>query len=185
MSTAKKELKNAIFQNNEHFFKNFRGQIIASEDIKMHNFSKQRVAIIGANQHTVTHLNQFIEIAESVKVFQLHAHFVLPNHAVGVQKILHPLLMKNRHLLNQRIKSTLALRYLDSQVKNTWLKRQLTPNTADQHQIFLKSDHYYAALQHEKCKLITWPVVQITDQGVQSMEGIEHLVDVIITTFEQ
>jgi hypothetical protein len=33
-------------------------------------------------------------------------------------------------------------------------------------------------------KLITWPVVKITDQGVQSMEGIEHLVDVIITTFE-
>ena len=183
MKTAKKELKNAIFQNNAEFFTDFQGKMIASEALKDHDFSNLRVAIVGANQHTVTQLNKMLKTAESVKVFQLQAHFVLPYHAVGLQKLLHPLMIKNRRLFNQRIKSALALRYLDSEVKNPWLKRQLTPNTADQHKVFLKSDHYYAALQHEKCKLITWPVVQITPQGIQSMEGIEHLVDVIITTF--
>lgn len=184
MSTAKKELKNAIFKNTADFFKDFQGKIIASEDLKTHDFSHKRVAIVGANQHTVTNLNKLVKSAESVKVFQLQSHFVLPYHAVGIQKLLHPLMIKNRRLFTQRIKSALALRYLDNEVSNAWLKRQLTPNSADQHKIFLKSDHYYKALQHENCKLITWPVVHITAQGVQSMEGIEHLVDIIVTTFE-
>jgi len=38
-------------------------------------------------------------------------------------------------------------------------------------------------LQRKNCNLITWPVVKITEQAIQSMEGIEHLVDMIITTY--
>lgn len=184
MSSVKKELKNEIFQNKNEFFQDFQGKIISADSIKMHDFSNLRVAIIGANQHTVSYLHKLLQQVESIKIFQLQPHFILPYHAVGIQKLLHPLMIKNRRLFNQRIKSALALRYLDHEVENAWLKRQLTPNSADQHKVFFKSDHYYAALQHKDCKLITWPVVKITNQGVQSMEGIEHLVDVIITTFE-
>ncbi len=57
------------------------------------------------------------------------------------------------------------------------------PNLAAKNKIFLKSDTYYTALQHGNCKLITWPIVKITENAVQSMEGIDYLVDVIITTY--
>lgn len=73
---------------------------------------------------------------------------------------------------------------MESQVSDTWLKRQLMPNSAMDKKIFFKSDHYYAALQRENCKLITWPIVKISEDAIQSMEGVEHIVDVIIHTYE-
>ena len=118
-----------------------------------------------------------------VKIFQITPHFILPHTEKGIHKLLsHPLIIKNRRLFNNRVKSLLAIRYLDSQLKDNWLKRQLMPNSASENKVFFKSDTYYA-LQRENCKLITWPVVKITEQAVQSMEGIEHLVDIIITTY--
>ena len=92
--------------------------------------------------------------------------------------------MKNRRLFNNRVKSLLAIRYLESQVADVWLRRQLMPNTASERKVFLKSDTYYSALQNSNCKLITWPVVKITEEAIQSMEGIEHLVDIIVHTYE-
>ena len=97
--------------------------------------------------------------------------------------ISHPLIIKNRRLFNNRVKSLLAIRYLDSQVQEQWLKRQLMPNSAAENKVFLKSDTYYTALQRQNCKLMTWPIVKITNHAVQSMEGVEHLADVIITTY--
>ena len=93
------------------------------------------------------------------------------------------MIIKNRRLFNNRIKALLAIRYLESQVQDNWLKRQLMPNSASEHKLFLKSDTYYSALQRENCKLITWPIVKITDQAIKSMDGTEHKVDVIISTY--
>jgi len=86
-------------------------------------------------------------------------------------------------LFNNRVKNILALRFLDAQVKDTWLKRQLTPNIADTHQHYFKSDHYYLALQRENCHLITWPIVKVCANSVHSIDGQEHIIDTIITTF--
>ncbi|GAC1609409.1 MAG: hypothetical protein NVS3B3_15930 [Aquirhabdus sp.] len=44
----------------------------------------------------------------------------------------------------------------------------------------LVSNDYYPALQKPNCKLITWPIVKITENGVQTMEGVEHDVDCIV-----
>lgn len=173
-----------FFQNQPEYFAHYTGRIITAEDIKQTDFNDLKVAIIGANQLTATHLEQICQKAQFVKVFQLKPHFVLPYTEKGVQKLIsHPLIVKNRRFFNNRIKSLLAIRYLESQVADTWLKRQLMPNSATENKIFLKSDHYYAALQRENCKLITWPIVKINEDAIQSMEGVEHLVDVIITTF--
>lgn len=174
----------AFFQNLPEYFGQYTGKMIASEDIKMTDFTGLKVAVIGANQMAVSHLNLICEQAEFVKVFQIRPHFVLPHTEKGVQRLIsHPLMIKNRRLFNQRIKSLLAIRYLESEVKDNWLKRQLMPNSATEKKVFYKSDLYYKALQRPNCKLITWPIVKITPDAIQSMEGVEHMVDIIITTY--
>ena len=184
MVNKKKNPLDGFFQNTPDFFQKFKGEIVSSEDIKQFDFSSLNVAIVGANQRTVTHLDQICSHAKSVKIFQITPHFILPHTEKGIHKLLsHPLIIKNRRLFNNRVKSLLAIRYLESQLKDNWLKRKLIPKSASENKEFFKSDTYYAALQRENCKLITWPVVKITEQAVQSMEGLEHLVDVIITTY--
>ncbi len=174
-----------FFHNTAAHFTPFKGRIISAEQIKQIDFSDLKVAIVGSNQLAVSHLELICSKAQFVKVFQDKPHFVLPQTEKGIQKLVsHPLMIKNRRLFNQRIKSLLAVRYLESQVNDTWLKRQLMPNTASDKKVFYKSDSYYSALQRDNCKLFTWPVVKITENGIQSMEGIEHLVDVIVTTYE-
>lgn len=185
MRNRNKQHTDAFFQNTPEHFKHYTGKIIAAEDIKSHDFTDLKVAIIGANQLSVSLLEHICQKAQFVKVFQMAPHFVLPQTEKGVQRLVsHPLMIKNRRLFNNRIKSLLAIRYLESQVSDTWLKRQLMPNSAIDKKIFFKSDHYYAALQRENCKLITWPIVKISEDAIQSMEGVEHIVDVIIHTYE-
>ena len=129
-------------------------------------------------------LDRICQQATSVQVFQIAPHFVLPSTERGIHRLIsHPLVFKNRRLFNNRVKNILALRFLDAQVKDTWLKRQLTPNIADTHQRYFKSDHYYSALQRENCHLITWPIVKVCAHSVHSIDGQEHPIDTIITTF--
>lgn len=185
MKKGNKHEKDAFFQNTAEDFKNYTGKIISSENIKLTDFTDLNVAIIGANQLSISLLEQICQKAQYVKVFQMAPHFVLPHTEKGIQRLVsHPLMIKNRRLFNNQIKSILAIRFLESQVSDTWLKRQLMPNSAIAKKIFFKSDHYYTALQRDNCKLITWPVVKITENGIQSMEGLEHLVDVIIHTYD-
>lgn len=185
MTRGKNPNTDIFFQNLPKYFSEYQGKMIAASEIKQTDFSDIRVAIIGANQSSVAHLDQICQKAKFVKVFQIKPHFVLPHTERGIQRLIsHPLLAKNRRLFNNRVKSLLAIRYLESQVSDLWLRRQLMPNSVSEEKIFLKSDHYYAALQRKNCKLITWPVLKITENAIQSMEGVEHLVDVIITTYD-
>ena len=63
-------------------------------------------------------------------VFQITPHFILPHSQMGTHKLITHPLIKNRRLFNNRVKSILALRFLETQVNEPWLKRLLTPNTA-------------------------------------------------------
>lgn len=184
MKNRNKNHRDDFFQNSAEYFENYAGKIIAAEDIKLNEFKDLSVAIIGANQLSVSLLEYICLKAKSVKVFQIKPHFVLPHTAKGVQRLVsHPLMIKNRRLFNNQIKSLLAIRYLESQVSDTWLKHQLMPNSASERKVFFKSDTYYSALQSNNCKLITWPVVKITEEAIQTMDGIDHLVDLIVHTY--
>jgi len=175
--------KSVIFQNMPQDFEEFSGQVIPSTSIKEFDFSRLCVAIIGTNQETVTHLEKICQQAKFVTVFQITPHFILPHSQMGINKLItHPLIIKNRRLFNNRIKSLLALRFLDTQVSETWLKRLLTPNIATTKKVFFKSDSYYAALQKSNCKLQTWPIVKVNHKSIHSMDGIEQSIDVIIRT---
>lgn len=173
--------KSVIFQNTAQDFEDFAGQVIPSTSIKEFDFSHSSVAIIGTNQDTVTHLEKICQQAKFVTVFQITPHFILPHSQMGTHKLItHPLIIKNRRLFNNRVKSLLALRFLETQVNETWLKRLLTPNMATTKKVFFKSDSYYAALQKSNCKLQTWPIVKVTNTSIHSMDGVEQPVDIII-----
>ena len=184
MLDRNKSQTEGFFQNLPEFFKCYKGKYIASSEIKMTDFSGLKVAIIGADQLTVTHLDHILNSAEFVKVFQIAPAFILPQTEKGVQKLVsHPLIIKNRRLFNQRVKSMLSIRFLESQVQEQWLKRQLMPNSAAKTKVFFKSDSYYKALQRNNCQLITWPIVKITENAIQSMDGVEHFADLMISTY--
>lgn len=184
MIMTKKSQLDGFFQNTPVFFQKFEGKIIAAEEIKLTDFTGLNIAIIDANQHTVAQLDLITRQANLVKVFQISPHFILPHTEKGIQRLVsHPLIIKNRRLFSHRIKSLLAIRYLDAQIYDPWLKRQLMPNSATEHKIFLKSDSYYAALQRKNCQLITWPIVKVTETAIQTIDGITHEIDLIITTY--
>ena len=182
------ELKNNVaksvtFQNAVQDFDAFTGQILLSNTIKAYDFSNLNVAIIGTDQETVTHLEKICQQAKFVTVFQITPHFILPHSQIGIHRLItHPLIAKNRRLFNNRVKSILALRFLETQVNETWLRRLLMPNTAQANKTFFKSDSYYSALQRSNCKLQTWPIIKVTQTAIYSMDGTQHPVDVIIRT---
>jgi cation diffusion facilitator CzcD-associated flavoprotein CzcO len=66
------------------------------------------------------------------------------------------------------------------QVKDPWLRRQLTPRHRIGCKRMLISNDYYRALQQDNCKLITWPIATISEAGIRTADGIEHHVDAIV-----
>jgi cation diffusion facilitator CzcD-associated flavoprotein CzcO len=70
--------------------------------------------------------------------------------------------------------------HLRRQVRDPWLRRQLTPDFRAGCKRLLLSNDYYPALQRENCKLITWPIARIAANGIRSVEGVEHRVDCIV-----
>ena len=79
-----------------------------------------------------------------------------------------------------RMIERISTAFLRHQVKDKWLRRQLTPDfTIGCKRVLMTSD-YYPALQQPNCKLITWPIATISPKGIRTAEGIEHQVDCIV-----
>ncbi|RKG34017.1 NAD(P)/FAD-dependent oxidoreductase [Acinetobacter tianfuensis] len=181
MVNKKPDTGHQAFKNELIDFTAFKGVLLSSKEVKDFDFNQKNVALIGIDQDTATHLNSICDQAQQVAVFQLRPHFVLPKTERFIHKLIqHPLVIKNRRLFNNRIKSLLALRFLEDQVKDTWLRHLLMPNTANQNKVFLKSDSYYAALQRPNCTLVTWPIMKIHASDVQAINEHLYQCDVII-----
>ena len=71
MVNKKKDPLDGFFQNTPDFFQKFKGKIVSSEYIKQFDFSNLNVAIVGANQRTVTHLDQIAVMLNRLKYFKL------------------------------------------------------------------------------------------------------------------
>lgn len=171
------------FENQKEDYNSFQGQVICSKDIANHNYDQLNIAIIGTDQHTVSHLESICMVSQQVKVFQITPQYILPKTDKGIHRLIsHPLLIKNRRLFNNRIKTLLSLRFLESQIIDPWLRHLLTPNSANLPKSFLKSDGYYAALQRENCTLNTCPIQKISTHTIQSIDGLSFNPDLIITT---
>jgi cation diffusion facilitator CzcD-associated flavoprotein CzcO len=70
--------------------------------------------------------------------------------------------------------------HLNRQVRDPWLRRQLTPDFTPGCKRILISNDYYPALQRDNCKLIDWPIATISPVGIRTSDGIEHHLDAIV-----
>ncbi|MFB7721776.1 hypothetical protein [Nocardia sp. NPDC056100] len=62
-------------------------------------------------------------------------------------------------------------------VRDSWVRRQLTPDTATGVRLH---GGYYRALNQPNCELVTWPIARLAPLGIRTVDGVEHRVDCII-----
>ena len=175
------ELQEAFFRFDTAHRIDFRGVQISSEALKKTDLSHKRVAIIGTDQFTVSYLNTLSQTATQLYIFQIQPRLILP-HTPKITSTLipHPLIARNRRLFSNCVKRVLALRFLEREVPNIWLRRLLTANAAHNEKQFLKSDSYFQALQRENCQLITWPIAQIHGDYIETINAEKFKIDVIV-----
>lgn len=146
----------------------YRGRPVSVENWEHdHDFAGQRVAVVGIDSFTVRAIPELVERAAFVKVFQDVPHWVLP-----------PLITEMP--VPQAIIMRLAKAYLRTQVRDPWMRRQLTPDVAPDRTHTLVSDGYYPALQRDNCKLIDWPIATLSPVGIRTSDGVEHHLDAIV-----
>lgn len=163
----------------------------------------KRVAVIGTGASAVQIVPELVRTAGSVKVFQRTAGWVLPRLDVAMPRSAQALF--SRVPASQRAARTAlflgheamatglvwdspvttvvqraALAHLRRQVKDPWLRRQLTPDFRAGCKRMLMSSDYYPALQRPNCKLITWPIATISPDGIRTSDGVEHALDCIV-----
>jgi len=140
----------------------FRGELLVGEDWQARDYRGLRIAVVASAAETARILPYVARSASSVKVFQRSPAWVLP------ARLPFP---------RGPLRRALARVNLRLSVDDPWLRRQLTPGD-DEPRVVVRRG-FYAALQQPSCKLYTWPVYAIVEQGLRSAEGVEHRVDVI------
>jgi cation diffusion facilitator CzcD-associated flavoprotein CzcO len=168
-----------------------------------YDFAGKRVAVIGTGASAVQIVPEIVKKAAFVKVFQRTPGWVLPRvdrAAPERAKALFRRVPEAQAAVRKalfwvhesmalgviwsspltRLTELVAEAHLRSQVKDSWLRRQLTPNHRIGCKRILLSNTYYPALQQPNCKLITWPIVRLTERGVLTAEGVEHQVDCVV-----
>ncbi|MBA0045622.1 NAD(P)/FAD-dependent oxidoreductase [Mycobacteroides sp. LB1] len=163
----------------------------------------KHVAVIGTGASAIQIIPELVKTAESVKVFQRTAGWVMPRLNVAVPPALRRLyaavpatqrasraalywghevaalgLVWNTPITT--LIQKLGIAHLRSAVPDPWLRRQLTPSFRAGCKRMLVSSEYYPALQKDNCKLITWPIATISPKGLRTSEGVEHEVDCIV-----
>ncbi|MDX1496330.1 MAG: NAD(P)/FAD-dependent oxidoreductase [Salinisphaeraceae bacterium] len=168
-----------------------------------YDFHGKRVAVIGTGASAVQIVPELVKVADKVKVFQRTPGWVLPmpdfskpkwNRSLFdmlplTQKAVRQLLYMVHESMALGIiwKSPLtkmleqvALAYLHMQVKDPWLRRQLTPDFTIGCKRVLMSSDYFPALAQPNCELVSWPIATLSEKGIRTAEGLEHQVDCIV-----
>jgi len=174
-----------------------------------YDFTGKRVAVIGTGASAVQIIPELVKVADKVKVFQRTPGWVLPRadyaapewtkqlfkHLPASQTAVRRAMywihesMAFGMIWNTpmtRALEMLGTRFREHQVKDAWMRRQLTPDFRIGCKRVLMTNDYYPALQKPNCELITWPIANLSEKGIRSVEGLEHQVDCIVfaTGFE-
>ncbi|MDR3662941.1 MAG: NAD(P)/FAD-dependent oxidoreductase [Mycobacterium sp.] len=174
-----------------------------------YDFAGKKVAVVGTGASGVQIVPELVKVAESVKVFQRTPGWVIPrvNSSTGgwLKRIYKDLPFAEKLARSAwywghesvalgvvwdspftRVVEALSLANLRLQVKDSWLRRQLTPDFSAGCKRLLMTSDYYPALQADNCKLVTWPIARLSPKGIRTVEGIEHQFDAIVfaTGFE-
>ena len=168
-----------------------------------YDFTGKKVAVVGTGASAVQIIPELVEQAASVKVFQRTPGWVLPRvnrRTNAVTKRLYKDVPKTESLARQawfwghesvalgvvwntpltRVVELAGKAHLRAQVKDPWLRRQLTPDFRAGCKRLLMSSDYYPALMRDNCTLVTWPIARISEKGIRTAEGIEHQFDCIV-----
>ncbi|WP_292999503.1 NAD(P)/FAD-dependent oxidoreductase [Nevskia sp.] len=206
---AQGPLSNAGFPNMRGI-ETFQGKKIHSARWDhSYDFAGKRVAVIGTGASAVQIIPELVKVADKVKVFQRTPGWVLPRfdfQSPEWTKALFAKLPVSQTAVREAmywIHESMALgmiwntpmtkaleilgnRFREAQVKDAWLRRQLTPDFKIGCKRVLMTNDYYPALQKPNCELISWPIANISEKGIRSVEGLEHQVDCIVfaTGFE-
>ncbi|WP_319456528.1 MULTISPECIES: NAD(P)/FAD-dependent oxidoreductase [unclassified Mycobacterium] len=168
-----------------------------------YDFSGKRVAVIGTGASAVQIVPELVKTAGFVKVFQRTPGWVMPRLDVATPRRAQDLFAKvpaAQRLARQalywgheasatalvwdtpltRLVARLGKAHLHRQVKDPWLRRQLTPDFTPGCKRMLVSSDYYPALQKDNCKLIDWPIATMSPVGIRTSDGIEHHLDAVV-----
>lgn len=182
----------------------FRGsKILSARWDHSADLAGKDVAVIGTGASAVQIVPELVKTAASVKVFQRTPGWVMPRLDAPIPRPARAAFAKVPGLqraartglfLGHEVMATglvwdspvttavqqVARAHLRRQVKDPWLRRQLTPDFRAGCKRMLMSSDWYPALQRPNCKLITWPIAAISPDGIRTSEGIEHRVDAIV-----
>jgi cation diffusion facilitator CzcD-associated flavoprotein CzcO len=168
-----------------------------------YDFTGKRVAVVGTGASAVQIIPELVKQADFVKVFQRTPGWVLPRLDVPMPAAAQGLFAKvpaTQQLARQALYwgheitatalvwdspltgfvARLSRAHLRRQVKDPWMRRQLTPDFTPGCKRMLVSSDYYPALQRENCKLIDWPIATLSPVGIRTSDGVEHHVDCIV-----
>jgi cation diffusion facilitator CzcD-associated flavoprotein CzcO len=168
-----------------------------------YDFTGKRVAVIGTGASGVQIIPELVKKADFVKVFQRTPGWLLPRLDIPIPAATQELFAKvpaAQQLARQALYwghevsatalvwdspltglvARLGKAHLRRQVKDRWLRRQLTPDFTPGCKRMLVSSDYYPALQRDNCKLIDWPIATISPVGIRTSDGVEHHVDCLV-----
>ena len=168
-----------------------------------YDFTGKRVGVIGTGASAVQIIPELVKQADFVKVFQRTPGWVLPRLDTAIPTAAQSLFAKVpavQELARQalfwghEISATalvwdtpltglvarMGKAHLHRQVKDQWLRRQLTPDFTPGCKRMLVSSDYFPALQRDNCKLIDWPIATMSPAGIRTSDGVEHHLDCIV-----
>ncbi|MDI9894370.1 NAD(P)/FAD-dependent oxidoreductase [Rhodococcus sp. IEGM 1381] len=168
-----------------------------------YDFEGKKVAVVGTGASAVQIVPELVKIADTVKVFQRTPGWTLPRINRKVQagtKRRYARYPQTQTLARSlwfwghesvalgvvwktpltRIVELVGRAHLRQQVRDPWLRRQLTPRFRAGCKRLLMTSDYYPALQKPNCTLVTWPIATFSPKGIRTVEGVEHQFDAIV-----
>lgn len=168
-----------------------------------YDFAGKKVAVVGTGASGVQIIPELVKQAESVKVFQRTPGWALPRVNLSTPRLTKKIYRQfpaSQSLARKawfwghesvalgvvwntpltRVVELAGRAHLRRQVKDPWLRRQLTPDFRAGCKRLLMTSDYYPALQEDNCTLVTWPIGRISPAGIRTVEGIEHQFDCIV-----
>jgi len=166
----------------------------------------KRVAVIGSAASAVQIVPAIANVASRVTLFQRTANWIIPRHdraygewekwvfrhVPGVNKLYrlflflrydwlaYPIVKTGQDNLARRWAKSQFRRLLNKSVKDPEMRARLTPDFPMGCKRILISDDFFTTLTRDNVRLVTEGIERFTPDGVRTVDGAEHIADVIV-----